>query len=73
MAGKYSPRIGNEKNKGSVIFSQSSLKMAAKYLLHNYFFQLVKKIYTQVIGISMGSDPATFLQIFFFIIRRTDR
>ena len=41
-------------------FTQKSLKQATKYLLKNCYFQPGNKIFKQIIGIPMGSDPAPF-------------
>ena len=37
-----------------------SLKKAVKYLMNNCYFQLGNKVFRQIIGIPMGSDPAPF-------------
>ena len=48
-------------NKNSVIFDKASVKDSLKYLMNNCFFTLGNKVFRQVIGIPMGSDPAPFM------------
>ena len=48
-------------NKTSIIFDQAKIKVALKYLMNRCFFTFGQKIYRQVIGIPMGSDPAPFM------------
>ena len=36
------------------------MKAAVAYLLDNCFFKIGKKLFRQIIGIPMGSDPAPF-------------
>ena len=61
-----------KKSSDAFTFSKASLKNAIKYLLDNCYFKLGNKIFKQVIGIPMGSDPLHFLQHFFSIIMRTN-
>ena len=42
-------------------FDRIAVKDAIKYLMSNCFFTLGNKIFQQVIGIPMGSDPAPFM------------
>ena len=42
-------------------FDRKAVKDAIKYLMSNCFFTLGNKIFQQVIGIPMGSDPAPFM------------
>ena len=58
--GKYGARWVNNIKDRSLTFSQASFKKAVKYLMNNCFFQLGNKVFRQVIGIPMGSDPAPF-------------
>lgn len=39
-------------------FSKHSLKKPAKYLFDNCYFKIGKKMFRQIIGFPMGSDPA---------------
>ena len=44
-----------------ITFTRSTLKEAIKYLMDNCFFTLGDRIFRQIIGIPMGSDPAPFM------------
>ena len=48
-------------------FSRNVIKDAIKYLMDNCFFTFGEKIFRQVIGIPMGSDPAPFMANLYFI------
>ena len=58
---KYGASWVAENKSNSVTFNSSTLKNAIKYLLDNCFFRFGNKIFRQIIGIPMGSDPAPFL------------
>ena len=49
-----------EKPTSGVYFDRDSLKNAVKYLITNSYFTVGSKIFRQIIGIPMGSDPAPF-------------
>ena len=49
-----------DKPTSGVHFDRDSLKNAVKYLITNSFFTVGSKIFRQIIGIPMGSDPAPF-------------
>ena len=53
--------VWTDDNNQANIFSKSSLKNSIKYLLDNCYFKFGNKIFKQVIGIPMGSDPAPFM------------
>ena len=57
----YCARWTNEPKDNKMVFSKSSIKKCIKYLLNNCFFKFGDKIFKQVIGIPMGSDPAPFM------------
>ena len=47
--------------KGNVIcLIKHQIKDAVAYLLCNFYFLVVLKIFCQIIGVPMGSDPAHF-------------
>ena len=50
----------NDNAGNKIVFDISSVKNAIKYLLDNTFFTVGNKLFQQVIGIPMGSDPAPF-------------
>ena len=49
------------KSKVGLTFDKNSFKDAIKYLMENCFFTLGEKLFRQIIGIPMGSDPAPFM------------
>ena len=57
---KFGAKWVGQNRPGATIFTKSSLKNATKYLIENCFFKLGSKIFKQIIGIPMGSDPAPF-------------
>ena len=48
-----------------VTFTKLTLKQSVKLLLNNWFFKFGNKVFQQVIGILMGSDPALLFESFF--------
>ena len=44
-----------------ICLNKQQIKNAVAYLLHNCYFTVSLKIFCQIIGIPMGSDPAPFL------------
>ena len=48
-------------SKAEIKFSKTMVKEALEYLMNNCFFTFGNKIFRQVIGIPMGSDPAPFM------------
>ena len=50
--------------------SITSLKWTINYLLKTRYFTLVSKCFCQLIGISMGSNPAPFMANVFSIIMK---
>ena len=50
-----------KKNNDNVSFSWEKFKKAISFLMDNCYFKMGSKIFRQVIGIPMGSDPAPFM------------
>ena len=50
------------------MYSKESIKSVLEYVIDNAFFQVGSKIFRQVIGILMGSDPAPFIANLFLYI-----
>ena len=50
-----------------ICLNKQQIKDAVAYLLFNCYFIVGTKIFCQIIGIPMGSDPAPFLPIFYYI------
>ena len=69
MINKFGARwIDNRKN-DQLCFSKQDIKDAVTYLLCNCYFTVGSKLFCQIIGIPMGSDPAPFfanLFLYFF-------
>jgi len=61
MVNKYGAYWATDDNSNCLTFNNLTLKHAIKYLLDNCYFSLGNKLFKQVIGIPMGSDPAPFL------------
>ena len=61
VVNKYSAYWVSDNNSNRLTFTNSTLKHAIKYLLDDSYFSFGNKIFKQVIGIPMGSDPAPFL------------
>ena len=51
--------------KDCMVFGKLSIKAGVKYLMENCYFNLGNKIFRQIIGITMGSDPAPFFAKWF--------
>ena len=58
---KSGARWVNKPSVHGITFTRESFKDAVKYLMQNCLFTLGDKIFRQVIGIPMGSDPAPFM------------
>ena len=43
-----------------IVYSKANLKLAIRYLMSNCYFSLGNRVFKQIIGIPMGSDPAPF-------------
>ena len=50
------------------LYSKESIKSVLEYVIDNAFFQVGSKIFRQVIGIPMGSDPAPFIANLFLYV-----
>ena len=57
---KFGARWCKDKKDSAISFDKQMIKDAVKYLLSNCFFTVGSKIFRQIIGIPMGSDPAPF-------------
>ena len=49
------------KNKNSIIFDKDLVKQSLKYLMDNCYFTFGNKVFRQIIGIPMESDPAPII------------
>ena len=58
---KSGARWVSKNNKTGLRFTRSLFKDALKYLMDNCYFTFGEKVFRQVIGIPMGSDPAPFM------------
>ena len=56
--------VKNQSTK-KVCYTRESTKQAIAFIMENCFFTVGNRIYRQVIGIPMGSDPAPFFANFF--------
>ena len=61
LINKFGGSWVSEKKKDCICFSKQDIKDAVTYLLKNYYFTVGSKLFRQIIGIPMGSDPALFL------------
>ena len=57
---KYGAHWSKNQTNSKLCFDKQKLKDAIKYLLSNCYFTVGSKIFRQIIGIPMGSDPAPF-------------
>ena len=57
----------SSKSKTGRSYSLQEIKSCLKFLINNSFFQIGSKIFCQVIGIPMGSDPAPFFANLFLL------
>ena len=66
--------LNEQKKEGRdyVVFTKNNLKKAVKYLLQNCYIKFWNKIFGQIIGISMGSEPAPFFASLFYFIMKAD-
>ena len=60
----YGARWVNNIKDNVICLNKQQIKDAVAYLLLNCYFTVGPKIFCQIIGISMGSDPAPFLPSF---------
>ena len=54
------------------LYSKQSIKDILSFVIDNAFFQVGSKIFRQIIGIPMGSDPAPFIANLFYMSMKTD-
>ena len=58
---KFGAKWVSNKSKCELTFDKQQIKDAIKYLMDNCQFTLGDKVFQQIIGIPMGSDPAPFM------------
>ena len=58
---KYGAKWVSKNNRSGLRFTRSMVKDALEYLMGNCYFTFGDKVFRQVIGIPMGSDPAPFV------------
>ena len=58
---KYGAQWVSKNNRSGLRFTRSMVKDALEYLMGNCYFTFGDKVFRQVIGIPMGSDPAPFM------------
>ena len=51
-----------------ICINKQQIKDAVGYLLLNCYFNVRPKIFCQIIGIPMGSDPAPFFQLILILL-----
>ena len=56
----------------SLLFDKSSFKKAIKYVLDSCVLKCGSKVFQQVTGTPMGSDPVHFIENLFFFSMRTN-
>ena len=61
LSSKSHARWVPNKSKASIKYDITLVKEALEYLMNNCFFCFGNKVFRQVIGIPMGSDPAPFM------------
>ena len=57
---KYEAKWVDDPFKYDLVFNKTSSKKAIEFLMNNCHFTIGNKIFQQIIGIPMGSDPAPF-------------
>ena len=57
---KYEAKWVDDPSKYDLVFNKTSIKKAIEFLMNNCHFTIGNKIFQQIIGIPMGSDPAPF-------------
>ena len=58
---KSGARWVSKTSKAGLIFNKGAVKDAIKYLMDNCYFTFGEKLFRQMVGIPMGSDPAPFM------------
>ena len=61
LSSKSNARWVANSSRAAIKFSKPMVKEALEYLMNNCFFTFGNKIFRQIIGIPMGSDPAPFM------------
>ena len=55
-------------SKGHRMYSKQSIKAVFDFVIDNAYFQVGSKMFRQIIGIPMGSDPAPFIANLFLYV-----
>ena len=58
---KFGAKWVTNPSKYTLTFDKTKMKNAVKYLMDNCYFTFGEKLFQQIIGIPMGSDPAPFM------------
>ena len=58
---KSAARWVSKNNRTGLRFTRAAIKDAIRYLMHNCYFTFGSNIFHQIVGIPMGSDPASFM------------
>ena len=58
---KYGAKWVSKNNRRGLRFTRGMVKDALEYLMGNCYFTFGAKVFRQVIGVPMGSDPAPFM------------
>ena len=69
---KVSARWVSKNHKSGLRFSREAIEDEIKYLIDNAYFTLVEKLFRQIVGLPMGSDPAPFMANFLCIISKAN-
>lgn len=51
----------NNGKKGGIVYTKEDCQMIIRYVIDNAYFSFGNKVYQQVIGIPMGTDPAPYM------------
>ena len=62
---KYGAKWVEDNSNYDICFDVGKMKEAVSYVLNNCYFTVGDKVFRQIIGIPMGSDPAPFFANFF--------
>ena len=72
LINKFGARCIDNRKNDQLCFSKQDVKDAVTCLLCNCYFTVGSKLFCQIIGIPMGSDPAPFFaNLFLYFLRRS--
>ena len=54
------------------MYSKMTIKTILEFIIDNAYFQVGYKIFKQIIGVPMGSDPAPFIANLFLMSMQID-